>query len=404
MKTNKEFKRRDFIKTVAAGTAGLALLGAETTGCAEKDPAPGKAATIISRKLGSTGLELPVISMGVMNATNPNLVKAALEAGIVHLDTAHVYQRGRNEEMVGKVVRDFPRDSFVIATKVGAKKDRNTNMYTEGTSEKVFLDELDSSLKRLQVDYADILYLHNMKVKEAVLYEPAMNALEKAKKAGKIRFTGITTHQNEPEIIQTAIDTKFYEVILTAYTFRQPHVTEVKKAIAKAAQAGLGIVGMKNLAGGYWDRENRKDPINAKAAIKWALQDENMHTVIPGFTTFDQMNEDLSIMEHLPLTEQEIIDLRFDRETGSLYCPGCEKCLAQCPHNLPIPDLMRAYMYSCGYRNQEAAKILVDALELQEGVCEDCDECSVVCASGFNISRKIKNIARLKSVPYDLLA
>ncbi len=56
--------------------------------------------------------------MGVQQSDNPNLLRAALDAGIVHLDTGHIYSRGRNEEMIGGVIKGRPRDSFVIATKV----------------------------------------------------------------------------------------------------------------------------------------------------------------------------------------------------------------------------------------------------------------------------------------------
>ena len=59
----------------------------------------------VNRTLGKTGLTVPIVSMGVMNADNPDLVAAALDSGIVLLDTAHGYQRGKNEEMVGQVVK-----------------------------------------------------------------------------------------------------------------------------------------------------------------------------------------------------------------------------------------------------------------------------------------------------------
>ena len=61
--------------------------------------------------------------MGVMNSDNENLIRAALDSGIVHLDTAHVYMRGRNEEIIGGVIKDRPRDSYLIATKVPAIAD-----------------------------------------------------------------------------------------------------------------------------------------------------------------------------------------------------------------------------------------------------------------------------------------
>ena len=78
--------------------------------------------------------------------------------------------------------------------------------------------------------------------------------------------------------------------------------------MAYAAKAGVGIIAMKTQAGVFWDRE-RQHQINMKAALKWALANENVHTAIPGFTTFDQMNLDLSVMEDLQLTPAEKKDL-----------------------------------------------------------------------------------------------
>ena len=67
-----------------------------------------KKESFIYRSLGKTGIRIPIVSMGVMNANNPQLVQAALDAGIVLFDTAHMYQGGRNEEMIGKVIKGSP--------------------------------------------------------------------------------------------------------------------------------------------------------------------------------------------------------------------------------------------------------------------------------------------------------
>jgi hypothetical protein len=119
-------ERRDFIKKGLAGLAAVgavpgavraAALGKATEG--GPGPLAGReAAKPIIRTLGRTGLEMPVVSMGVMNADNPNLVREALDSGIVMLDTAHGYQRGRNEQMIGEVIKGRPRDSYILATKV----------------------------------------------------------------------------------------------------------------------------------------------------------------------------------------------------------------------------------------------------------------------------------------------
>ena len=111
-----------------------------------------------------------------------------------------------------------------------------------------------------------------------------MKAMEKAKKLGMVKFIGPAFHRNEVKLIKATIDSKFYDVIETTYNFRQRHFLEVRDAIAQAAQAGLGIIAMKVIGGA--DAQDHLRPINAKAAIKWVLQDPNVHTTIPGFTSF----------------------------------------------------------------------------------------------------------------------
>jgi len=402
--------RRNFLKKGAVGLAGAAILPSVTQGEMkaqekESEKKPAKKKKMIIRTLGRTGYKLPVVSMGVMNADNPNLVRAALDAGIVHLDTAHYYQRGRNEEMIGGVIKGRPRDSFVLATKVLADhEDRRTGMFTKDTKAEPFIEKFETSLKRLGLEYVDILYLHNIVRRESTLFEPLLTALTQLKKAGKTRFIGVSTHKNEPEVIRAAVESKVYDVVLTAYNFRQPHRGEVKKAMAYAAEAGLGVVVMKTQAGVYWDRE-RTQPINMKAALKWALQDEHVHTSIPGFTTFDQMDLDLTVMEDLTLTPQEKKDLKLGDKLAmaGLYCRQCGECLSQCPEDIDIPTLMRSYMYAYGYKNLAVAKETVGDLNLKDIPCTNCGSCSVTCSMGFDVKDRVTDIARLRDVPEDFL-
>jgi hypothetical protein len=113
------YDRRQFLKSSLLGTSGALLatsaFGQTAISCPQNPVSQKK---LITRKLGKTGIEVPIVSFGVMRADNPALVKAALEAGIVLFDTAHGYQRGRNEEMLGEVLKDRKRESFVLATKV----------------------------------------------------------------------------------------------------------------------------------------------------------------------------------------------------------------------------------------------------------------------------------------------
>jgi predicted aldo/keto reductase-like oxidoreductase len=393
--------RRDFMKSTLAGFGGLFFLPKiDTKQELRVVEAKGKEKKFFYRILGKTGIRLPAVNMGVMNTDNPSLVRVALDSGMLMLDTAQTYQRGQNEGMIGEVLKGRPRDSYVIATKAHLPNNRTTGLYTEEATEEAFLKKVDASLRNLGLDCVDIYYHHNVWKRESALYEPILKALEKVKKAGKARFVGVTTHMNEPEVIHAAIDSKLYDVILTSYNFQQKHYSQVREAISRAAQTGIGIIGMKAIRGG-----SRQTPAmkNTAAALKWVLQDSNVTTIVPGFTTFEQMKLDLAVAENPILTDPEKRDLQKEVFVSGLYCQGCRQCLGPCPEDLPIPDLMRAYMYTYGYRNLAHAQDLVLSLNLPDRVCEDCAECAVKCSVGFNVSNKIRDVVRLRDVPSELI-
>ena len=401
-----KLERREFLKKGLTGLAAVGAVPAAVKAAAFGGRGAGTAAAAaakpIIRTLGRTGLKIPVVSMGVMNADNPAVVQAALETGITFLDTAWGYQRGRNEQMIGEVIKGRPRDSFMIATKVpGPNRDRSLQGLDDAALEKAFLAKFDESLARLGLDHVEILNLHNNTAPEHVQNQAVIGALQKAKKAGKARFIGITTHGNEPAVIRATIATKAYDVILTACNFRQDYRDDLRKAIAEATAAGLGVFAMKTQAGAYWDRE-KQQPINMRAALKWVLNDPNVTTAIPGFTTFDQLQEDWSVVTDIALTPQELKDLRLEEQVAGLYCQHCSRCVLGCPAGLPIPDLMRSHMYAYGYRNLQAAHELVASLDLPEDPCGSCSSCTAVCAKGFDIADRVRDISRLRAVPGDL--
>jgi uncharacterized protein len=401
-----DLDRRDFLrKTVFGGTSALlASTALAQYGRAAQQEVKKEEKPIIKRMLGKTGIIVPVVSFGVMRADSPALVKEAIKEGIILFDTAHGYQRGKNEEMLGEVLKDYPRDSFILATKVPPEM-RNIATDAPGTNStsKAFLEKLDISLKRLQMKYVDILYVHGLSSRDAVLHPDLLEAVTLAKKQGKAMHVGVSTHKNEPEVIQAVIESGVYEVVLSSINFKQDYYPELKDTIAKAAKAGIGIVAMKTMAGGFHDKD-RTQPINCKAALKFVLQDENVTTAIPGNTNFDQLAMNASINYDLKMTSQEEADLLTGKTHGGLYCQGCEHCVPHCPKRLPIPEIMRAYMYTYGYRNSGQARELLLSLNLPDNPCSACTNCSAICKKKFAISERITDVMRLQTVPEEFVS
>jgi len=159
---------------------------------------------------------------------------------------------------------------------------------------------------------------------------------------------------------------------------------------------------MKTITGESWMIHNKQVAAsNPKAALKWVLQNENIHTAVPGFTTFDHLETNLSIMADLTLTAEEKAYLKLARinHKDSLFCQGCGTCLKQCTKAPDIPTLMRCYMYAYGYRDLPAAMRNIKSVKEDPIACADCSSCSVECPMGFDIKEKALDIIRLRDVP-----
>ncbi|MCP4724663.1 MAG: aldo/keto reductase [bacterium] len=396
-----KLNRREFIKESVVGISGMAMLHTPKQNLI---PFQKRDKKIVYRTLGKTGYRLPLISIG--SDGNSTLYNSALDSGIAYIHTSSTYREGLNEETIGKVIKNRSRDSFVIGTGfwAGNQLDARTGSLKRGRKAGILRSSIEGSLKRLNVEYSDIYYLTDIQNRKMLFYEPFMKLMESFKKEGKTRYIGVICHGNEPEVIRAAIDSKIYDVVLTSYNFRQNHREEVKSAIADAVKAGIGIAAMKTQVGKYWER-NQREKINMKAALRWVLQDENVSTALMSFSSFDEMNEGLSVMENLTLTEQEKNDLRKGDEKGysGLYCQQCGKCISQCKENFDIPALMRCYMYAYGYKQPMKAKETIKYIDLSNAACENCSSCSVTCTMNFNIRNKVLDIKRIKDVPCEFL-
>jgi predicted aldo/keto reductase-like oxidoreductase len=400
MKTDGLNRREFLTRTAVAGACatgfGASLLGAE-------EPLEPK---IVSRTLGRSGLKIPVISFGVMNSDNPDLLRRALDLGVTHFDTAHGYLRGNSEKVIGRVLEERgQRDRVFVGTKMKFARDGANHVFrTEGSArepgatEENLFKQLDISLGRLRSDYVDILYLHNCSGPKMITFEPLMNAMVKAREAGKARFLGVSTHRDEANVIRAAVDAEIYDVVLTAYNFMQDHRDEVRAANAYAADHGVGIVAMKT-QGGRRVNQNSDIEVNHRAALKWVFSDPNVCTAIPGVTTFDQLDLDFSVMADLELTDGERRELKLaSMLPGPVFCQGCGSCLPSCPARVEVPELMRAYMYAEGYGNLYEASNTLAVLAANRGidVCRSCQACTASCTRGIDIGSRVAKLARIE--------
>jgi aryl-alcohol dehydrogenase-like predicted oxidoreductase len=137
-----------------------------------------------------SGIGFGCMSLGDGNATNVRLLHAALDGGITLFDTADLYQRGQNEEVVGRAFRDR-RDRVVLATKGGNQGKPDGSGWDWNPSPTYLRRAVDDSLRRLQTDYIDLYQLHGGTLDDPI--DEVIGAFEELKRAGKIREYGISS-------------------------------------------------------------------------------------------------------------------------------------------------------------------------------------------------------------------
>ncbi len=403
--THKDLSRRQFLAAgvtgMAAGTMGIS--GNMLLSSSQEGSSPGNGSgAILQRTLGATGIQLPVVNMGVMNAYDGALVRKSYEIGVRYFDTAAYYQRGQNERMVGEAIKTLGvRDHVIIGTKVYIPHDQR-NMPPE-QAKGIFLKTAEESLERLQTDHVDILYSHNVQDTGYLNNPGILEALQLLKEQKKTRFIGFTTHSNMAECINDAVRTGSYDVIVTAFNYAMGEDETLINALRAAASKGIGLVAMKTQCAQYWYRQYipesslkyYKGRIMHTAVLKWALRHPFIATAIPGYTTYEQMEEDFSVaydLEYTPEEKQFLNDREVKLSLG--YCHQCRQCLSTCPRAVDIPTLMRTHMYATCYSNFHEARDALDSISPGRGLenCSLCKKCLSKCANHIDIPRRIQEL------------
>lgn len=146
-----------------------------------------------------------------------DVVKEALDSGIAMIDTAYMYGLGRSEEIIGQVIKNYPRENFKIATKAAQDPDNNLTI----NNDPIFLEKsVNDALSRLQTDYIDIFYIHFPDDKTPK--DKAVAALNELKKAGKIRAIGLSNFSLEQ--IKEANKNNQVDYVEDHYNLIQRHV------------------------------------------------------------------------------------------------------------------------------------------------------------------------------------
>ncbi|MFB3881057.1 MAG: aldo/keto reductase [Armatimonadota bacterium] len=384
----KELSRRDFLRSAALAAAALGAAGGikMSSAGAASDP-PAKTDSMERRVLGRTGLQVSVLGLGTIKIANPAVVRTALDKGINFFDTAECYQGGNSEVTLGKGLKGR-RDEAIVATK----------WHTDGsTPAKELLESLDQSLKRLDMDHVDLIQIHGADNAQQVESDQLWEAFTEAKKAGKVRFNGLTCHGNQVEVIQAAIKTGRYDAVLPAYNALIGE--RVAAVVAEAKKAGIGVIAMKVLQPAHEGKTRssafrglRGNPY--QQSIQWVVRDENVSTAIVDMPTFEELSSGCTAVARAA----HMAELGEFEEAVALMsasaCHLCGACTGQCPRGVRVSDIMRYRLYHEGYGDRQRAAELYRALptSASAAACVSCPGCKVVCPWGVPVRGRLEQM------------
>lgn len=205
------------------------------------------------RKPGSQGLEVSALGLGCMGmsdfygpseeAESIRTIQRALELGVNFLDTADMYGRGSNEQLVGKAIRGR-RDQVVLATKFGIVRGEDNERSINGRPEYV-RQAIDASLKRLDVDHVDLYYQH--RVDPSVPIEETVGAMGELVAAGKVRYLGLS--EASAETIRRAHAVHPISVLQSEYSLFERGLDA--QILPTLRELGIGLVPYSPLGRGF---------------------------------------------------------------------------------------------------------------------------------------------------------
>ena len=385
--------RREFLSTGLSAGLALPVLGAGSRmglglPPGEPEAKAGSPVKLEYRTLGRTGLKVTTVGMGCMITSDPSVIERAADMGINYFDTARGYSQGNNERMVAAAL-GARRKQVVISTKSHAPN-------------KVELQKhLETSLRELNTDYIDIWFLHGRN-SPAEIPDDQIEVQQLAKKQGKVRFTGVSTHNGQQQILPWMVQKGTFDVVLTSYNFTMD--AGMDEAIATAAKAGMGVVAMKVMAGGL-RRQKQGDPLYKKltqdgallAALKWVIHKPNIATTIPSMTDMDQLDENLKAMGNpFSAGDEKLLSAHLDA-IRPLYCRMCGKCDGDCLKGLPVADVLRFLTYADGYGQFALGRERFMELSAEHTAvrCGDCAECTGKCPYGVEVQSRMARAQEL---------
>lgn len=286
---------------------------------------------MLYKSLGSSALNISQVSFGAMSlqgsdAENAALISAALDAGINYIDTADLYDHGRNELTLGKALQG-KRNNVIIATKAGNQWRPDGSGWDWNPRKEYILTAAEQSLQRLQTDYIDLYQLHGGTLNDPI--DETIEAFELLQQQGKIRHYGISSIR--PNVIREYVKRSRIVSVMMQYSLldRRPE----ESCLELLRQHNIGVLARGSVAKGLLVNKPAAPFLNysaeqvqqaaaavhalttpqrgpAQTALRFVLQHPAISSAVVGIRTPQQLNDAIAAVNAPPLSAAEMEQLQ----------------------------------------------------------------------------------------------
>ncbi len=355
-------------------------------------------------QLGFGAMRLPTLGGKIDRPQTTKMIRSAVEAGLNYIDTAYVYHNGESESAVAEALRDGWRNKVFIATKSPVWLVQQAGDFTK------FLEE---QLERLETDHIDFYLLHSLNWgtwPKCVQFK-ALDFLEKAKEAGKIRHFGFSFH-DEAKCFETILPAYPWEFCQLQYNFMDRQYQAGAAGLEAAVAHGTDVIVMEPLRGGnlanavppsvqtlYDNAKTRRSP--AEWALRWVWNNPGVSLALSGMGAQSQVDENLRIAasaqaESMTREELDMIDkveITY-RNLVKVGCTACQYCMP-CPQGVDIPRNFSAYNEYHMFLESAAIKAGYQwfPAEARADKCVECGVCVELCPQQIAIPEILAKVA-----------
>ena len=284
------------------------------------------------KQLGKSELQMSTIGLGCMSLSASKeqeakaIIDQAIELGINYFDTADLYDKGKNEEMLGKVLKG-KRDKVIIATKVGNQWKADGTGWDWNPHKDYILKAVESSLQRLQTDHIDLYQLHGGTIDDPI--DETIEAFELLKKQGKIRYYGISSIR--PNVIREYLKRSSIVSVMMQYSLADRRPEE--SVFDLLQKNDIGVLARGSLAQGLLVNKPAKEYLGhtpeaisaaaqlvqgiavtnqtaAQTALLFVLQQPAVTATIVGISKMEQLKEIAATANKEKLTAEAMVMLQ----------------------------------------------------------------------------------------------